>query len=1029
VWYGSKGFAGLQIIFQRKAEPFDMYEGTLFGQPWCLQLEPDVSVTLEEDEFIMMTLCRLDDFDGITELRLRTSHGRNISCGTSDSTKFAFACHTLANCEVRGLRSAMESNSSGLYHRLEMHEIRRTVTFDVADFDTQFEAILLHCLSPVASSIPAPPSFVDDESDDIDFEDEMFWIHETVYQCGIPSIEDVESCSWELRASLHEVRRNEDECQMIVEHVVEVHDKILALHNRQIAYAGLLVLRLLELLKLTVSAIEKSSTIFSWSGRGKRTELFRDIQLRGSHLMQDLERFTSIEARFASHALAEGKSGNVEGVICDAARMGDLQTACALYFNSVKTAPMETARDTLLISAIREDNLEIFVEILRASPGGNSSDHFQINEDGRTLSLVGMDHVHIGFGCDACNECPIRGYRFRSIRSDNFDLCEACCPLSAPSHHGPFALCVEGGGMRFLVNDSLLSVAVGAGAFQIIKWLVCHFGSDPFAHIMYGCNALDLCDRMDWLGEELREKIHLLMAQYKRRRDFLSCTSTLMKYSQASYEDVAKLVPCITSVYDLRTVFTFGNAHLQSADLKSLLVQAFDQILTEKLVLDDEASLFFDLVLNECKERELLTQIEFIRWSRENVRVNMENAPWVKAIKESIRSLTEQVEYVDRQLESVKRNVGELKRALVAKDEAETRRKNCKLIVSLLSMGLCLVAGPVFEQCFHALIDYAVPAKLLMAVVDMDEEHVAKFLTEKAVDYVFKAGVEAVLRKAEVDSVGFVDALREAAKLEQGDGDESTPSADPAPHSIAPAGDTPVIAASAADEDKEKHRAVNSAKGASKSRRQPASKKLSLFELSNALTKARSSSNAVDNLPANDSKTSTSISPPPKGEPTKERPSPKGKALAPATSSPPPGKGLVATVSSPSKMKSLAGTTSPVVGFLSLEEGELDGHEYHHAVFHSEGDVGLFVDLVGFIENPDSVNDEMEAAVILKGEPQRVSLQPQVLASYMGYVAVAGYFFDHVPQLKPKERKILTLTRAKRAARQGKARGTANCAA
>jgi hypothetical protein len=113
-------------------------------------------------------------------------------------------------------------------------------------------------------------------------------------------------------------------------------------------------------------------------------------------------------------------------------------------------------------------------------------------------------------------------------------------------------------------------------------------------------------------------------------------------------------------------------------------------------------------------------------------------------------------------------------------------------------------------------------------------------------------------------------------------------------------------------------------------------------------------------------------------------------------------------------------------GFLSLDVEELDAHEYHYAVFHSEGDLDVFVELVELIENPDSVSDEMEADVILKGEPQRVRLQPQVLASYMGYVAVAGYFFEHLPQLKPKERKITTLTRAKKASRQGKAKGTSS---
>ncbi|RLN87219.1 hypothetical protein BBJ28_00012534, partial [Nothophytophthora sp. Chile5] len=683
-----RGFVGLQFVFQRKVEPFDTYKGELFGDSSCNDVQPTVSANLKKDEFVTMTLCRMEnndddsdydsDDEGIMELRLRTNHGRNISCGIQDGM-YMFACHTLANCEVRGLRCPMEYNTNGISTNLDMHEIRRTDVFDAAAFDADFAALLLHAVSPgsaVAAGVALPKSYEDDQQDDIEFEDEMFKISSSAYERGIPSIQSVESCKKELDAQLEGVRRNSDECEMLVCSIFDLYDKILALHNRQIAYAGLLVLHLTELLEETTSALEKSSSLFSFSGQKKRLERFADANEMVSELEEFLEQFTSIEAQFAKHALSEGKNDSIDSVITESITQGDWETARKIFSDGIKTLPLETARDTLLITAMQKDDVESLEEVLRASMGeGEGGDQFQINKDGRTMELADCEHTNRG--CDLCDQYPLKGLRYRSLRNSDFDVCKSCWSRGQLSEHAPFVLGIDANCMRFMEGDSLLTVAVGVGACRIVEWLLCAFGLDPFAPTVYGCSAVEFCNSLTWLEDAQRDRMQLMMTQYKRRREHLRCTTALLKNSTITYADVAPLVRSISSVYDLRNVFTFGSAYLQPVDFKRVLVEAFGVIMTEKLVLDDDASDFFDLVLDECEKRKLLDSVEIRRWSRQNVRVNMENAEWVKEIKQSISKLSEQVDRVDQQLNALQRNVSDLRSALVAKEEAENRRKAC----------------------------------------------------------------------------------------------------------------------------------------------------------------------------------------------------------------------------------------------------------------------------------------------------------------------------------------------------------------
>ncbi|KAF0695221.1 Aste57867_13951 [Aphanomyces stellatus] len=646
--------------------------------------------------------------------------------------------------------------------------------------------------------------------------------------------------------------------------------------------------------------------------------------------MHLLERFTSVEAAFSKHAVNEGKNDSIENLIFASLFQGDVDEARQLYLNGIKALPLESARDTLLLEEMKCDDLEGFIRIMQAPRLGASSQSFRFNEDGQTYSIA--RRTHSNFGCDDCMQMPICGQRYTSVQGD-IDLCERCYGMRGSSRKLFFVLGLDRGGIRVQDRDTLLHIAIGAGAATVVEWLVSQFGADPFENTIYGFTAMEMCDLNPNLEEAQVEKMRNVMIQCKRRREFLSTTTLLLKTSTATYDDLIQLGNCITSVYDLRTVFSFGNANLSAVQLKQVLLNAFQLITKEKLLLDDDASLYFDFVLEECQKRDLLTAVEARRWVRENMRLNMENAAWVKEIKQSIQKLTAQVEVVDQQLVTVKNNIEDLKNALIAQEEAQVRREKCKRIVSLVSMGLCMVGGPIFEQCFNTVIDFAVPVNLLHATLNVDQETLAGFLADKATQFVFKDGVEALLIKAQVDPVDFVDVLRNVVVLEQSDGKE--------PRDI-----TPVSV-----------------------------------------------------------KQTTTIS---------HSTVPKEEGIKPIVAAVAP-RSLGKTESKqPKEVSSSAGAPSFAVS--KIDESKLEEHEFHHAVYHSGGELDAFIELVDMIDNFDLVNSEMDVEVVQKGGVQVLKIQPQVLASYMGYDKIAEYFFDNFANFEPKERKITTLTRAKKAA-------------
>lgn len=100
------------------------------------------------------------------------------------------------------------------------------------------------------------------------------------------------------------------------------------------------------------------------------------------------------------------------------------------------------------------------------------------------------------------------------------------------------------------------------------------------------------------------------------RCGFFRDTAKMMKCSQVGFDEVLRLVPNMTSVYDLRVIFVVGAAHLKKSDIRLLLLKSFEPIMAKKFVLNDDASLVFDVVLEQCKNEEYRCDMDVRRWGR-----------------------------------------------------------------------------------------------------------------------------------------------------------------------------------------------------------------------------------------------------------------------------------------------------------------------------------------------------------------------------------------------------------------------------
>ncbi|ETP37186.1 hypothetical protein F442_15022 [Phytophthora nicotianae P10297] len=140
------------------------------------------------------------------------------------------------------------------------------------------------------------------------------------------------------------------------------------------------------------------------------------------------------------------------------------------------------------------------------------------------------------------------------------------------------------------------------------------------------------------------DSIRSVLELYKSSQQFYDrCLALLEKPSDTiSCNELTALVPLITSVYDLRMLLTFASrmedisSERSRSQVRELIQSAVDHILSNKLVLDDHACVFFHHVRKHCSKMNLVSPDQCMLWKLKANKVNMESAGWVVELKKQV---------------------------------------------------------------------------------------------------------------------------------------------------------------------------------------------------------------------------------------------------------------------------------------------------------------------------------------------------------------------------------------------------------
>jgi autonomous glycyl radical cofactor GrcA len=144
---------------------------------------------------------------------------------------------------------------------------------------------------------------------------------------------------------------------------------------------------------------------------------------------------------------------------------------------------------------------------------------------------------------------------------------------------------------------------------------------------------------------------------------------------------VLELVPLITSVYDLQLVLTLGST-LSEPEAKSdrnvepvvtvsyLLNAAFGHILAQKLVLDEDACVFFRFMLEHCVVMQVLSASKFMKWEVQATKVNVQSAEWVVELKKHVNANSHRREVHEQAIQTVIKTMHDMHVTIMENREA-----------------------------------------------------------------------------------------------------------------------------------------------------------------------------------------------------------------------------------------------------------------------------------------------------------------------------------------------------------------------
>ncbi|CAK4641862.1 unnamed protein product [Aphanomyces euteiches] len=226
------------------------------------------------------------------------------------------------------------------------------------------------------------------------------------------------------------------------------------------------------------------------------------------------------------------------------------------------------------------------------------------------------------------------------------------------------------------------------------------------------------------------DRLKLILSQHTKKVEFDAMVHTLVAKGDATFDELEALAANFTSVYDLRTVCSMTNTIMQCSgsltvtSFKPVLVNVLAKIIDEKMVLDDNALVFFNRMLDFCNKCGFFTQHEYELWKHRALKVNVQHIDYLielmRQVQENSWRLQVMEERVDvsNNMKGVYERVNSIQNVVVQRKELDGKRKKQRRMLGFLSMALSFMGNSVVDGLGDCVVDLANPMELIEFAVD-----------------------------------------------------------------------------------------------------------------------------------------------------------------------------------------------------------------------------------------------------------------------------------------------------------------------
>ncbi|KAF4036990.1 hypothetical protein GN244_ATG10839 [Phytophthora infestans] len=193
--------------------------------------------------------------------------------------------------------------------------------------------------------------------------------------------------------------------------------------------------------------------------------------------------------------------------------------------------------------------------------------------------------------------------------------------------------------------------------------------------------------------------------------------------------------------------------------MHAVLATSFSEAITEKLVFDDRATVFFKMGLKECRRQAFIFQLEEIEWDLKATKINVENADWVGKIKQSLQDLQCETSVTKRNVELLRDQFNSLRNVRIQREKCEMKQRERQRYISLKSVALILCGGGAINHVFKDALDMGNVEGQLSKSYTEYTDFLQGRLTDQTNSLIFNDGLNAILTDAVINPAEFSTVL------------------------------------------------------------------------------------------------------------------------------------------------------------------------------------------------------------------------------------------------------------------------------